>query len=81
MDFYLIINLLIIFAAVAISIRNLISIRKSRKQIKESQRHLELMKEIDWCIRLGLYETVDIKAGRDPQLQSFISIAKMVIIL
>ena len=72
------IGLIIIFVAIVFSIKNLIELRKSYKKLKESQRRLELMKEIDWCIQLGLYETIDIKSCKDPQLQNFISIAKIV---
>lgn len=72
------INMTIICVSMIIIIKSLIGILKSRRAISEMDRRMKLMKEIDWGLRLGLYETVDFKAGDDAQLCNFISMVKAV---
>jgi len=67
---------IVLIAATYFLVHNLIGLVRSHRRNKEIHNRMQLMLEIQWCIELGLYETVVIKASNDSDLQGYVAIMK-----
>ncbi len=56
---------------------NVIGFVRSQRKIKEMKNRLQVMIEIQWCLELGLYETVDFKAAGNSDIKKYVTIMKI----